>query len=82
MNVPRKFSVAFDEEDEMAEVAGAILARCHHVLTGMEIMMLDKIAGMAEPDWDSFTLTVGQIQWFYSLQVQFAAEIGKWRDHK
>jgi len=41
--------------------------------------MLEKLAGMIEPDWNEFTLTVDQIQWFYSLQTQFASNIAKWR---
>jgi hypothetical protein len=48
----------------------------------MEMQMLEKIAGMIEPDWNEFTLTVDQIQWFYSLQTQFAWDIAKWKSEK
>jgi len=76
---PRKFNVAVDEEEDTSRNAQAILDMSRHLLTGMEIDMLEKIAGMIEPDWNEFTLTVDQIQWFYSLQTQFASNIAKWR---
>jgi hypothetical protein len=81
MRVPRKFQVNPSEEDEMAEVAQALLDAVRHVLTGMEIDMLEKIASMLEPDWNEFYLSTEQIEWFYSLQVQFAAEIAKWHSN-
>ena len=76
---PRKFNVSVDEEEDTSRNAQAILDTSRHLLTGMEIDMLEKIAGMIEPDWNEFTLTVDQIQWFYSLQTQFASNIAKWR---
>jgi hypothetical protein len=81
MRVPRKFQVNPSEEDEMAEVAQALLDTVRHVLTGMEIDMLEKIASMLEPDWNEFYLSTEQIEWFYSLQVQFALEISKWQNN-
>jgi len=81
MRVPRKFQVNPSEEDEMAEVAQALLDAVRHVLTGMEIEMLEKIASMLEPDWNEFYLSTEQIEWFYSLQVQFASEIAKWQNN-
>ena len=65
----------------MAEVAQALLDAVRHVLTGMEIEMLEKIASMLEPDWNEFYLSTEQIEWFYSLQVQFASEIAKWQNN-
>jgi hypothetical protein len=47
----------------------------------MEIDMLEKIASMLEPDWNEFYLSTEQIEWFYSLQVQFAQEIAKWHNN-
>jgi hypothetical protein len=82
MNTPRKFNVAMDEEDEIAKIAQAILETSRHVLTGMEIMILEKLAGMIDPEWNAFQLTVNDIHWFHSLQTQFSREIGKWRDRK
>ena len=79
---PRKFNVAMDEEEETSRTAQAILDTSRHLLTGMEMQMLEKIAGMIEPDWNEFTLTVDQIQWFYSLQTQFAWDIAKWKSEK
>jgi hypothetical protein len=79
INIPRKFNVAMDEEQETSNIARAILDTSHHVLTGMEIAMLEAIAGMIDDDWNSFSLTVDQIRWFYSLQTQFAREIAKWK---
>jgi len=81
MRVPRKFQVNPSEEDEMAEVAQALLDAVRHVLTGMEIEMLEKIASMLEPDWNEFYLSTEQIEWFYSLQTQFASEIAKWQNN-
>jgi hypothetical protein len=81
MRVPRKFQVNPSEEDEMAEVAQALLDSVRHVLTGMEIDMLEKISSMLEPDWNEFYLSTKQIEWFYSLQVQFAQEIAKWHNN-
>lgn len=81
-NTPRKFNVAMDEEEETSRIAQAILDTSRHLLTGMEMQMLEKIAGMIEPDWNEFTLTVDQIQWFYSLQTQFAWDIAKWKSEK
>jgi len=81
MRVPRKFQVNPSEEDEMAEVAQALLDAVRHVLTGMEIDMLEKIASMLEPDWNEFYLSAEQIEWFYSLQTQFASEIAKWQNN-
>jgi hypothetical protein len=81
MRVPRKFQVNPSEEDEMAEVAQALLDAVRHVLTGMEIEMLEKIASMLEPDWNEFYLSAEQIEWFYSLQTQFASEIAKWQNN-
>ena len=81
MRVPRKFQVNPSEEDEMAEVAQALLDAVRHVLTGMEIEMLEKIASMLEPDWNEFYLSAEQIKWFYSLQTQFASEIAKWQNN-
>lgn len=71
-----------DEEQETSEIAQAILETSRLVLTGMEISMLEKIANMLEPDWNEFSLTTDQIEWFYSLQIQFSREIGKWKDRK
>jgi len=79
ISIPRKFNVAMDEEQEASDIARAILDTSHHVLTGMEIAMLEAIAGMNEDDWNSFSLTVDQIHWFYSLQTQFSREIAKWK---
>jgi hypothetical protein len=81
MRVPRKFQVNPSEEDEMAEVAQALLDAVRHVLTGMEIDMLEKIASMLEPDWNEFYLSTEQIEWFYSLQTQFALEVAKWQNN-
>jgi hypothetical protein len=81
MRVPRKFQVNPSEEDEMAEVAQALLDAVRHVLTGMEIDMLEKIASMLEPDWNEFYLSTEQIEWFYSLQTQFALEVAKWHQN-
>lgn len=81
MRVPRKFQVNPSEEDEMAEVAQALLDAVRHVLTGMEIDMLEKIARMLEPDWNEFYLSTEQIEWFYSLQTQFALEVSKWQNN-
>lgn len=78
--VPRKFNVALDEEQETSNIARAILDTSHHVLTGMEISMLESISGMIEDDWNEFSLTVDQIRWFYSLQTQFARQIAKWKE--
>lgn len=77
-STPHKFNVAIDEQEETSEIAQAILDTSRHLLTGMEIYMLEKIASMMEPDWSSFTLSASQISWFYSLQTQFAREISRW----
>ena len=80
MNIPRKFRVDFNEEAEMAKIAQAILATSRHVLTGMEMDMLEKIATMYS-NWEgSLELTIDNIQWFYSLQTEFSREIAKWKD--
>ena len=80
MNIPRKFSVAFDESAEMQQIAQAILETSRHLLTGMEIQMLESISSLGESDWYSFELTSDNIQWFYSLQTEFSREIAKWKD--
>jgi hypothetical protein len=81
MNIPRKFRVDFNEEAEMAKIAQAILATSRHVLTGMEMDMLEKIATIDGENWEeSLELTIDNIQWFYSLQTEFSREIAKWKD--
>lgn len=66
--------------DDEREAAGALLSGCIALMTGREIEVCERIASTGNDDFDSFSLTAADMQWFSSLQIQFAREIAVWKN--
>ena len=66
----------FSDSDLAA--ANAMLAKCRHIMTGREIEVCERIASLADSDFDEFSLTKEDVAWFSNMQTQFAREIGEW----
>ena len=67
-------------DPDLVEKAQAMLATCRHKMTGMEIDMCERLAGMAQRDYEPFSIRHENLQWFYNMTIQFAREIGEWID--
>jgi len=82
MITPRNFFISPKEELETLRTARAILDKCYHVLTGMEIAMLEHIVDELNECDPVLDLSIDQINWFHSLQIQFSVEIAQWKNQE
>lgn len=66
--------------DDEREAAGVLLSGCIALMTGREIEICERIASTGNDDFDPFSLTAADLQWFASLQIQFARDIAVWKN--
>lgn len=62
------------------DAARAMLETCRRRMTGREEEICERIASTLDDDFDDFSLPREELAWFESMKVQFAREIGAWKD--